>query len=563
MNTSNTSNTSNNNNNVFFRPILLAIFVFTNLATNLATNIFAVNISAANIEAQNYAQPRPRSLTRDELVIAFSGRDPELDFRKSYFANEAQLFTAIYEGLFSYHPLTMEPVPAAARSWVVSEDGLEWTFTIRENARFQNGDPLRAEDFKAAWLSLLESERNAPYSSFFDIIEGAQDFRLDRGSREDVGILATGEKTLVLRLNTPAAFLPNMLCHHSFSPIHPSMLNEEDWSSVLPISNGPFFIEEKNDEGIVFAKNPRYWDAARVLLEKIIVRFVDDGEEAAAMWNSGEARWIQGNVSLNALRDRSGIEVNAMFATYYFFVRSARKPWDDFRLRRALSLVLPWEEIRGGHILPARTLIFPLPGYPDVAGLENTDTVEAKRLFSEAGFAEGAGLPELVIRIPPSFEAERIANIMADAWEAELGVVANIDIVPFDDYLASLSEDDYDVSSITWIGDFVDPYTFLKLWQKDSNLNDARHSDDDFEALINRSMQEEGATRLKTLAEAEELLLSRGNVLPISYTPALNIIDLNEISGWFPNVLDIHPFKYFSFRELRPLPGVVLHTPAR
>jgi peptide/nickel transport system substrate-binding protein/oligopeptide transport system substrate-binding protein len=114
------------------------------------------------------------------------------------------------------------------------------------------------------------------------------------------------------------------------------------------------------------------------------------------------------------------------------------------------------------------------------------------------------------------------------------------------------------VGSSTWIGDFADPYTFLQMWRKDSNLNDARHNDEDYEKLMEKSMLEEGETRLATLAEAEKLLLDRGSVLPISYSPAVNIVDVNELDGWFQNALDIHPFKYLSFKAFRPLPGVVM-----
>ncbi|MDR2482292.1 MAG: peptide ABC transporter substrate-binding protein, partial [Treponema sp.] len=115
---------------------------------------------------------------------------------------------------------------------------------------------------------------------------------------------------------------------------------------------------------------------------------------------------------------------------------------------------------------------------------------------------------------------------------------------------------DYAVGFSTWIGDFADPYTFLQMWRRDSNLNDAGYNDADYEKLLEKSMGEEGNQRWGTLAEAEKLLLSRGAVLPISYSPALNIVDTGELDGWFPNVLDIHPFKYLSFKAYRPLPGV-------
>ena len=508
-------------------------------------------------EENDYAESRPRSQVKDELVVSFPKNDLELDFRKSFYASEAQIFTAIYEGLFSYHPLTMAPIPASASKWETSEDKKQWTFTIRDNAKFENGDMLRAEDFRAAWLSLLTPGTEAPYSSLFDVIENARNYRLGKCNARDVGISVPDEKTLVVRLNSPAAFFPSMLCHHSFSPIHPSMIGAEDWKKQRPVSNGPFSIEEIDEEHILFVKNPNYWDERRVSFEKLTVKFAKDGDESAALWNSGQARWVHGDVNISALRDRSGIEVNALFATYYFYIRSAKKPWNDFRLRQALSLVLPWDKIREGYPLPAKTLVYPIPDYPEIKGLDTTDTEEAKRLMAEAGYPAGVGLPELIIRITPSVEMERIASLMAVAWLEILCVPVKIDVVSYEKYFQSLKQNDYDVGTVNWIGDFADPYTFLQMWRRDSNLNDARCNDDDYEALMEKSMTEEGSKRWETLAEAEKLLLSRGNVLPISYSPALNIIDLGEVDGWYANVLDIHPFKYMSIKALKPLPGVV------
>jgi peptide/nickel transport system substrate-binding protein/oligopeptide transport system substrate-binding protein len=504
-----------------------------------------------------FAEVRPSVKNRQELTVVFSGDAPELDFRKAFIASEAQLFTALYEGLFSYHPFNMEPVPAMARSWEVSPDKKQWTFKLRDNAKYWNGDTVKSGDFKAAWISLLAPERESPYSSLFDVIVNAREYRLGTVvDPQEVGIETPDDQTLIVKLNSPAAFFPAMLCHHSFSPVHPSLVNNEDWSAAPPASNGAFYITENSGTVLVMSKNPHYWDADKVSLNKLTVRFLDDSEDATARWNSGEARWIAGDVDYDSLTDRSGIRVNAIFATHYYFIRSAREPWSDHRLRTALSLSLPWEKIREGIYLPAKTLIYPIPGYPAVAGLDRTDLEQAKKLLSDAGYNEGKGLPELVMRITPSREAERITTLMADAWTRELGIRVRVDVVPYNQYFQALKRNDYDVGSTTWIGDFADPYTFLQMWRRDSNLNDAHYNDNDYEMLMDRSMTEEGEPRWKTLAEAEKLLLDRGAVLPISYSSALNIIDTAEIDGWYVNALDIHPFKHLSFKAFRPLPGV-------
>ncbi|MDR0685168.1 MAG: peptide ABC transporter substrate-binding protein [Spirochaetaceae bacterium] len=528
----------------------------------ILTALCSAGIAAADGEPPT-AQDDFSGDTRTSLTMIMSGRDIEFDFRKSFLASEAQIYSGLYEGLFSYHPLTMEPVAAVASRWKLSDDKKVWTFTLRDYARYWNGDSVKAEDFRAAWLSLLEPGRNSPYSSLFDIIEGAGDYRTGRVTdKARVGIEAPDDKTLVVRLASPAAFFPSMLCHHSFSPVHPAMLNVEDWSSTSPISNGPYYLLENNGKTKVFARNELYWDAVDVRLKTITVHLTDDGDEASATWNSGGADWISGEVNLETLINRSGITVNPMFATHYYFIRSARKPWDDWRIRRAMVLALPWDRIREGVIMPAKTLIFPIMDYPKIEGIETTDIPEARRLLAEAGYPDGKGLPELVIRLTPSADAARIGGLMSTTWKDELGIQVRVEVFPFDKYLDSMKDSDYDVGSSTWIGDFADPYTFLQMWRRDSNLNDANYNDNDYEKLINRSMGEEGGVRWKTLSEAEELLLNRGTVLPISYTFAVNIVDRSELSGWYINVLDIHPFKYLYFKSRRPLPGVAAGQPA-
>jgi peptide/nickel transport system substrate-binding protein/oligopeptide transport system substrate-binding protein len=496
-------------------------------------------------------------VSRDELTVVFFSGEAELDFRKSYLASEAQVFTALYEGLFSYHPFTMEPLPAAAEKWELSEDKKTWTFTIREGAKYWNGDAVTSGDFRAAWLSLLAPRRESPYSSLFDIIAGARDYRTGVLTvPERVGIEAPDSRTLIVRLNSPASFFPAMLCHHSFSPVHPSMLDKEDWSAAPPVSNGPFYITGREENALILEKNRHYWDASRVVLNKLTFRYTEDRDECTSYWNSGEARWVSGDINFDILTDRSGIMVNALFATHYYFIRSARAPWNDHRVRRALAVSLPWGQIREGFPLPAGTLIYRLPGYPEVKGFEAPDVESAKQLLAEAGYPGGKGLPELVIRLTPSPEAARIGGLMAAAWMQELGLTVKIDVVSYDLYFRSLKQNDYDVGSSTWIGDFADPYTFLQMWRRDSNLNDARLNDADYEALIDKSMTEDGEQRWKTLAEAEKLLLDRGTVLPVSFSSALNIVDMGELDGWFPNALDIHPFKYLAFKAFRPLPGI-------
>jgi peptide/nickel transport system substrate-binding protein/oligopeptide transport system substrate-binding protein len=497
----------------------------------------------------------------DTLTMTLSvGSGVEFDFRKAWYASEAQIFTGIYEGLFTYNPMNMRPVMGAISKYEVSSDKKQWTFTIRENARYSNGDPVRAEDFRSSWLSLLAIP-DAPYSSLYDIIEGGEDFRAGKLTDPDRVGIRVKEGKLIVTLTSPAAFLPSMLCHHSFGVVHPdtrAMLDSGVFDPQQFLSNGPFIISEADEKHVTLERNPLYWDAINVKLKKIIIKFIDDADEATALWNSGEARWIAGNMNLDTLADRVGIQLNPMFGTHYYFIRSDEAPWNDSRVRKALSLALPWDTIRENYILPAKTLILPLQGYPEIEGIAKMDVDEALKLLAEAGYPKGVGLPELIIKIGDYSDAKRLAEIMATTWLEKLGVPVRIKTVSPYNYSDTLKEHDYQVGYMSWIGDFADPYTFLLLFRQGSNLNEAGYSDQDYENLIQKSMTEEGYDRMTTLANAEKMLLDRGVVLPIYYTPALNIVDTDELEGWYPNMLDIHPFKYFKFAMLKPLPGIAL-----
>jgi len=546
--------------------IILLLYILLIFSCKSAPEQIAAAGDSRDIE---YARMRPGIRNLDELTVSFTAHNIELDFRKSYYASEAQIFTGLFEGLFSYHPMSLQPVPALAERWEVSEDKTQWTFTIRRDARFSNGDPVRAEDFRGAWLSLLEPSRNSPYSSFFDVIKGANEYRNNIvNDPDEVGIIAQTNRTLIVKLNSPASFFPAMLCHHSFSPIHPSMIDKDEWGPAAssqsaqkkwmpPVSNGAYKIISIDNEKLVMQKSEHYWDHERVTLNKIIIKFSSDADEASHLWNSGESRWIAGDVNIESLTDLSGLQVNIMFATHYYYIRSDQKPWNDKRVRRAMALVLPWDEIRSVYHLPAKTLIFPISGYPEIEGITESDYGEALKLMSEAGYEDGVE-NELVIRIPVSRDAIRVAGIMSSVWKNVLKINVRVEVIPPERYFQSAKEENYTVGSITWIGDFADPYAFLQMWRKDSNLNDAAFNDSEFEALVERSMIEEGEERLATLAEAEGILLNTGAVLPVCFSPALNIVDTNELEGWYPNPLDIHPFKYLFFKTFRPLPGVAV-----
>lgn len=493
-----------------------------------------------------------------EFVVAYSPREITLDPAHIYTTMESELSTALYEGLVSYHPFTMEPLPGVASHWEVSPDGLIYRFFLREDALFNNGDQVKAQDFKNTWLRAIDPQIKAEYSFLFDIIKGVREFRL--GQKEiELGINVISDYILEVELEQPASHFLKLLCHLSFAPLHPHYLETENWGKDSSlVSNGPFYIIKKNEEELLLLKNKLYWDRNKVKLEQIRVRFIDDPAIITLEYNQGKIDWTNNWITAQ-LEDRDSIVFNPLFATSYFYFVCSDTPWNDERVRRGLALLLPWAEIRNEDLLfKTHRLIPPFSSYPDVAGITATDLKEGLSLLEQAGFPGGRGLPPLIIKVASDSESLRIAKQMAAAWGENTALEIEIKSYEYEKYLLEVKKDDYQLGSVTWIGDYADPLTFLQMWIKGSNLNDARFSDSEYEKIINQSMGEHSAARYEKLAQAEELLLNKAVVLPINHAPAFNLIDLKNIGGWYPNVLNIHPFKYIYFKEKSLPPGIVL-----
>ncbi len=500
---------------------------------------------------------------RTELVVSCPSGGIGFDPHSAITATEAQIFTAIYEGLFTYDPATLEPVKAAAGAFSRSRDGKVYTFTIAADARWSNGDRLTAAHFRDAWLRMLEPERKADYAAFFDVIAGAKDYRT--GKLEDaakVGIVAKSDSVLEVRLENPAAYFTRLLCHHSFSPVHPSMLALDDWEGVaaageLPV-NGPFAVAAYTEDELRVARNPLYRDAAAVRLDAIRFPFIDEDAEVSRLYNNGEIHWATGNFDYDSLLAKEDVQAHPMFATHYWFFRSDSGPWANADLRRALALLLPWDEIRDEELygIVAETLVLPFEGYEAPEGIVEADLDEAMALFEKAGYPGGQGLPAIRFMIPDGEDARRIASLMGDAWKELVALEYRVTVVPPARFFEKVKSEDYDISLTSWIGDFADPLAFLQMWVSDSNLNDARWKDAEFDRLIAESNTQDGAKRAATLAKAEALLLGSAAVMPIYHSLAINLVNPEVVDGWFDNVLDIHPFKAMGFGSWRPMPGV-------
>lgn len=479
------------------------------------------------------------SLQRNFTIIQ-SEYHNNLNPHTATFSSEAMILNNMYEGLFSYDPATLNPLPAIAESYRISRNKCRWTFTLRDGLKFSNGEPITANEVRNSWISMLANPA-AMYSSLFDIVSGAKEFREGTGSEEDVGIFAKDEKTLIIQLKAPASHLSRILCHHAFAIISPDE----------KATSGAYVLESFSDEKIVLQKNPNYWDENNVHLPKITILMSNDIDENTYLFNIGQADWIDNEVNIEKLLIKDAVQINAEFGTSYLFFKNKNEPWNNAGFRNALLTAVPWDKIRKNQLIKAQTLIYPLMGYPTVEGFSYTDSDEALELMREE--RKKANIPEdkvfpLKIAISDTSYMFEIAETLKEAW-APLGVEVLIEKTPSNRYFASIPDWNADLFSYSWVGDFADPLSFLELFRGLSTLNPSGYNNPNFNELIDQASADETQNHMNLLAQAEQVLLDDAMVLPIAFSVSLNAIDLNSVGGWKANALDIHPFKYLYFKQ--------------
>jgi peptide/nickel transport system substrate-binding protein/oligopeptide transport system substrate-binding protein len=514
---------------------------------NLLTAVFALFLTVP-LSAETY-----------RFTVHFSPSRISWNPHSAYTTTEAQIFTALYEGLVSFHPATLRPIPGAAESWTVSDNNTVITFTLRKGLTWSNGESLTAADFRDSWLTLLSPNSGNEYGSLLDDITGAREYRTGNGNPEDVGVSVIDERTLEVRLMRPSPQFLSILCHYSFVPVHRDFRNVPDWSAhrSVPV-NGPYVIRARNPGEVLLDKNPEYWDRDKVAVEGLKLLFTEDSDTLMKDFNRFAVDWIISGMDTSQLAVREALNIGPLFSTTYFYFSNSNRIFSNPDVRRALALLVPWEELKKGRLIPAVTLVPPIPNYPaSSAGFpkEEGRLAEALSLLEKAGYPGGKGLPNPSIRVPSE---DPIALAMKEAWQVHLGLETVIEIVEFPEYYESVKEGGYDLATLSWTGDYADPFTFLGMWDSRSSFNDAGFADSRYDSILDESATLGHLPRLVKLREAEDILLTTCQVLPVEHYPAVNIIDRRFVDGWYPNALDIHPFKDLVSKLGFNIPGVAM-----
>jgi oligopeptide transport system substrate-binding protein len=468
-----------------------------------------------------------------------------------------RIYQALFEGLTSTNPETNRAIPGIAESWKFSKDNKIITFYLRKNAVWSDGVPITATTCVQSWQRKIDPKNAFQYADMVvDFVAGADLVNTGKAGPEALKVKAISDYIFEVTLKNPTPFFADVVAHYAFAivPIHAIQKFGQDW--VKPgniVSNGAFVLESwKAQDKLTVVKNPKYWDASKVMLKRITFLPIDDLNTAWNLYKSGGADWIDAIPAelKDEIKLRKDFHEAPEYGTYYYIINFKRKPLDDVRVRKALAMAFDKKEVTTNVAktgVPAMSFVPPSAGYPPAKGV-GYNPEEARKLLAAAGFPGGKGFPAFQILYNTSSNHKRIAEYIQAQWKTNLGIEVTLVNQEFNTYLDTRSQaHDFDIARAGWIADYLDPFTFTSMWIADSTQNDGAYNNPKYDALLEKSKAQLGDARLKTMGEAEKILIDEDMaIIPIYFYTTQNVIDLSKWSGWYPNPMNSHPWKFIG-----------------
>lgn len=510
--------------------------------------------------------------TRGQVLHLGNGTEPaDLDPHVVTGITEHNIITALLEGLVGKHPAELTPVPGVAESWDISVDGKIYTFHLRENARWSNGDPVTAQDFVYSWRRALTPALGNQYAYMLYPIENAEAY--NTGKIDDfsqVGVRAVGERTLQVQLEHSTPYFLGMLDHYSYYPVHRPTIEKfgdfdtrgSQWTRAGNFTgNGPFALKEWEQNRIVIVeKNPRYWDADAVKLNEIHFHPIEQINTEERMFRTGQLHitYTMPGEKIETYREENPevLKVHPYLGTYYYNINIKRPPLDDVRVRRALAMTIDREAIVRNITKGGQTPAYALTP-PDTLGYTARATVprnieKARQLLAEAGYPNGEGFPELRLLFNTLETHRQIAVAIQQMWKQALNIDISLYNQDWKVYLDSMRTMNYQIARAAWIGDYVDPHTFLSLFVTGGGNNRTGWSNPEYDDLLQQAeMESDQARRFELFQQAESILVTEMPMIPV-YTYSKVYLMSPDVRGWHPNLLDHHPYKYVYLEDSTP-----------
>ncbi len=471
------------------------------------------------------------------LHAGLSGEPSELDPHVINAPPDFRVIHALFEGLLRSDPATGAPLPGVAESWSASADGLVYTFKLRAEARWSNGDPITSADFLFSFRRALSPALGSQYTLLFNPVRGATAFAAGKlADFAQVGFAAPDPRTVVVTLAQPTPyFLALVAGNPVWFPVHPATvlkfgkLDQRGTGWTRPgrlVGNGPFVLQEwKSNERIVATKSPTYWNAAAIRLNALHLYPIDSIDTEERAFRAGQLHVttsVPVSRVLGYVADKDGpLRILPQLNSRFLNVNTARPALRDPRVRRALALVLDratiCRKVLTATEAPAYQVVPDgMPGYQPAVRLEENIAL-ARDLLALAGYPEGRGFPKLTLRRVAGGGRE-LAEVLQETWRTQLGLEIALLESESRVHWSVMQQKDYDLAVGGWNADYPDASTYLDLFTTQSGWNFTNWSDPAYDMLVAQSARElDPAARLHLLQQAEARLVEECPVIPLSF----------------------------------------------
>ncbi|MGE0711076.1 MAG: peptide ABC transporter substrate-binding protein [Planctomycetota bacterium] len=509
-------------------------------------------------------QPKGEAWRSVQQVFTFNnGAEPEtLDLHLMTGVPENRLATALFEGLVAERPDTLEPIPGVAESWTVSGDGLVYTFKLRADAKWTDGQPVTAKDFRDSWERALLPATACQYAYMLYPVKNAEKF--NKGEVKDftqVGAKVVDERTFEVTLGVPCPYFLHLAAFKTLYPVRVDVIKKhgDRWSRPENmVSNGPFKLAEwEANQKIVMVPNEQYWDRPQVRLKKVVALPIEDTETAYKLFGQGQVDWLTSvpTPKIDEVKRLPTYYAMPYLGSYFYRINVTKPPFNDARVRRALVMgfdreIITRDILKGGQV-PASWFCPAMLGYQPPKGL-GYDREKARALLAEAGFPEGQGFPQVALLYNTNEAHKQVAENIVRQWKENLGITVALRNSEWKVYLSDVDQKNYEIARAGWIGDYVDPNTFLDMFVTDGGNNSTGWSNKEYDALIKQAAStQDMAARFKAFRRAEELLCQEEvPIIPV-YIYVNQGLLAEKVAGWYENLLDFHPFHYMWIEPVK------------
>ena len=470
-----------------------------------------------------------------EELSVIVGPDPDtIDPALNTAIDGGVLIVHAFEGLYALDQDGV-PQPAQAESYTLSEDGLTYTFTLREGLKWSDGTPLTAQDFVYSWSRAVDPQTAADYSYIFECVDGYADGKLN--------VSAPDDRTLVVKLVAPTTYFLELTAFPAYMPVQQATVeaNGEQWalSPETYIGNGPYKISEwQRGSHITMVQNENYWNVEALGPQSIRFNLVEDDVAQLSAYQTGDVLFIEAvpNDEIDALKDSSDYYVMDQIGTYYISFNVQRAPLDNPKVRQALTLALDRDWIcvnigktgqipAGGFVPYALSDADPSQSFREVGGnyydpsfeAFEDNLAQAKEILAEAGYPNGEGLPAIEYVYNEGTANQQIGEVLQNMW-GELGVKVELFSQEWATFLNTRKSGDYSVARNAWLGDYNDPISFLDIWITGGGNNDAQWSNPQYDQLITEIKSTgDQAARMEKMHQAEDILFEEWVLAPIYF----------------------------------------------